>query len=101
MERKGLPKLLKRVNERICELRADSLDAEAEFFCECGQDDCKEAISLTPRAYLGTSGIFLLAPGHKNPRGELRVPLTVLFGPFTTGATGERRGRFLALRQGG
>src|ERR1041384_6868566 len=31
MESKGLPKLLKSVNERLCELRADSLDADGEF----------------------------------------------------------------------
>jgi hypothetical protein len=100
MESKGLPKLLKRVNERICDLRADSLDADIELFCECGQNDCKEAISLTPRAYLGARGVFLLAPGHGNPQAKLHVPATVLFGPFTTGTTGERRGRFLALRRG-
>jgi hypothetical protein len=75
MESKGLPKLLKRVNERICELRADSLDADAEFFCECGQRDCKEPIRMSPKAYLLTSGLFLLAPGHENPGGELPLPL--------------------------
>ena len=100
MKSKGLPKLLKRVNERICDLWADSLDAEAEFFCECGQDDCKEAMSITPRAYLGKRGV-LLAPGHRDPQRAFPLPVTVLFGPFTTGATGERRGRFLALRRGG
>ena len=75
MESKGLPKLLKRVNERICELRADSLDADAEFFCECGQRECKEPIELTPKAYLLTKGLFLLAPGHRSPRAELPLPL--------------------------
>jgi hypothetical protein len=75
MESKGLPKLLKRVNERICELRADSLDADAEFFCECGQRECKEPIQLSPRAYLLRTGLFLLAPGHERPRGELPLPL--------------------------
>jgi hypothetical protein len=44
MESKGLPKLLKSVNERLCELRADSLDADGEFFCECGERDCNEPI---------------------------------------------------------
>ena len=100
MESKGLPKLLKRVNERICDLRADSLDAEAEFFCECGQDDCKEAMSITPRAYSGRRGV-LLAPGYRDRQRAVPLPMTVLFGPFTTGATGENRGRFLALRRGG
>jgi hypothetical protein len=88
MESKGLPNLLKRVNERICELRADALDADAEFFCECGQRDCAEPIELTPRAYLGTRGLFLLAPGHESPRGEIPLPLKVLVGPFTTGFRG-------------
>ena len=81
MESKGLPNLLKRVNDRICELRADSLDADAEFFCECGQRDCAEAIQLTPRAYLLRRGLFLLAPGHESPRGELPLALTALVGP--------------------
>jgi hypothetical protein len=76
MESKGLPKLLKRVNERICALRADSLDAEAEFFCECGHRDCAEQIELTPRSYLLRRGLFLLAPGHESPRGEVPLPLT-------------------------
>ena len=52
MDSEGLPKLLKRVNERICALRADSLDAHAEFFCECGHRDCAAPIELTPRSYL-------------------------------------------------
>jgi hypothetical protein len=78
MESEGLPNLFKRVNERICELRADALDADAEFFCECGQRDCAEPIELTPRSYLLRSGLFLLAPGHESPRGELPLPLTVL-----------------------
>jgi hypothetical protein len=85
MESKGLPNLLKVINERICELRADSLDANAEFFCECGQHDCKEAIHLTPRAYRGRRGIFLLAPGHRNPRGVLPLPVSVLAGPRPRG----------------
>ena len=88
MESKGLPNLLKRVNERICELRADALDADAEFFCECGHRDCAEAIELTPRSYLLRRGLFLLAHGHEIPRGELPLPLTVLVGPFTTGFGG-------------
>ena len=71
MESKGLPKLLRRVNERICQVRADAVDAGAEFFCECGQRGCKEPIQLSPRAYLLRTGLFLLAPGHEGPR----VPL--------------------------
>jgi hypothetical protein len=80
MESKGLPKLLKRVNERICELRVDSLDAEAEFFCECGERDCNEPVQLTRRAYLATGGVFLLPPGHRTPQEEIPLPLTVLVG---------------------
>jgi len=75
MDSEGLSKLLKRVNERICALRADSLDAHAEFFCECGHRDCEAPIELTPRSYLLGRGLFLLAPGHESPRGELRLPL--------------------------
>jgi len=86
MESKGLPKLLKSVNERLCELRADSLDADGEFFCECGERDCNEPIQLTPRAYLRRRELFLLAPGHENPRVPL--PLAVLVGPFTTAPRG-------------
>jgi hypothetical protein len=74
MESKGLAKLLKRVNERICALRADSLDTEAAFFCECGWRDCTEPIQLTPRAYLLRTGLFLLAPGHESPRVALPLP---------------------------
>jgi hypothetical protein len=75
MESKGLPRLLKRVNERICVLRAGALDADAEFFCECGQRDCTEPIELTPRAYLRRRGLFLLAPGHESQLGGLPLPL--------------------------
>ena len=73
MDSEGLSKLLKRVNERICALRADSLDVHAEFFCECGHRDCEAPIEL--RSYLLGRGLFLLAPGHESPRGELRLPL--------------------------
>jgi hypothetical protein len=102
MESKGLPRLLKRVNERLCELRADSLDGDAEFFCECGQNDCNEAIQLSPRTYLRTRGVFLLAPGHRNPQRELPLPMTVLVGPFASESTEvERRRRPpVALRPG-
>lgn len=75
MDSEGLSNLLKRVNERICALRADSLDAHAEFFCECGHRDCAAPIELTPRSYLLGRGLFLLAPGHESPRGELLLPL--------------------------
>lgn len=85
MESNGLPNLLRVINERICELRAGSLDATAEFFCECGQHDCKEAIHLTPRAYRDSRGIFLLAPGHRNPRGVLPLPMSLLVGPRPPG----------------
>ena len=71
MDSEGLSKLLKRVNERICALRADSLDAHAEFFCECSQRGRTEP-QLTPRAYLLRRGLFLLAPGHESPRGPCR-----------------------------
>ena len=65
MDSESLPKLLKRVNERICALRADSLDAHAKFFCECGHRDCTAPIELTPRSYLLGRGSSFSRPGTK------------------------------------
>jgi hypothetical protein len=65
MDSEGLSKLLKRVNERICALRADSLDAHAEFFCECGHRDCAAPIELTPRSYLLGGDSSFSRPGTK------------------------------------
>ena len=50
--------------ERISELRADSLDADAEFFCEYGQRDRTEP-QLTPRAYLLRRGFSFSRPVTK------------------------------------
>jgi hypothetical protein len=68
MESKGLPKLLKCVNERLCELRADSLDADAEFFCECGQRDCSEPISAHAEGISAEEGSFPSCARSRKPR---------------------------------
>ena len=75
MESKGLSKLLKRVNERICELRADSLDADADVLLRVRPAGVQRADSAQPEAYLLRTGLVLLAPGHESPRGELPLPL--------------------------
>ena len=57
------------VNERIVQVAGESFDQdqEWEFFCECGQDDCHEHVSLTVDAYaaLHDSGRPVLANGHE------------------------------------
>jgi len=56
MESKGLPKLLKRVNERICELRADSFDADAEFLLRVRPAGLQRADSAQPAGISAQDG---------------------------------------------
>lgn len=63
------------VNERILHVARESFanDQEWEFFCECGQDDCHEHVSLTVDVYaaLHDSGRAVLADGHELTQAEL------------------------------
>jgi hypothetical protein len=60
--------LFRRVNERIEEINeALAGDSEAEFLCECGNDDCTEPVSLTLSEYeevRSNPTHFLIAHGH-------------------------------------
>jgi hypothetical protein len=62
------------VNRGIREVGRDSIDEEQEweFFCECGQEDCHEYVSLTVDAYsaLHDSGGVVLAPDHRPSQFE-------------------------------
>jgi hypothetical protein len=59
---------LTEVNAHILDVARESLaeEVEWEFFCECGQPDCAERITLTLDAFIGLheGGRAVLAPGH-------------------------------------
>ncbi len=48
-------------------------DGTLELVCECGDEDCTEVLSLTPREYEGVRAgetQFALLPGHVRPDVE-------------------------------
>lgn len=58
--------LFREVNERIKEVRSPEED-QIEFLCECGVEECKDAISLTVRQYeqlRADPTTFGVVPGH-------------------------------------
>jgi hypothetical protein len=66
--------LFREVNERIDDV-SRSYDAgdSLEFLCECGRQDCLEAIGLTRAAYEAVRAHgdrFLVAIGHEEPDVE-------------------------------
>jgi hypothetical protein len=68
--------LFREVNERIKEINADMSDAESEhsdFLCECGDDDCTKAVSMTVSEYEAVrenGKRFTIVPGHEIPDVE-------------------------------
>jgi hypothetical protein len=63
------------LNERLRERGATWTgdDGALELVCECGDEDCTEALSLTPREYEDVRAVetqFALLPGHVRPDVE-------------------------------
>ena len=66
--------LFREVNERIQDVNEELSGAlEADFLCECGDAECTEPISLTPREYEEVRRDpthFAVLPGHVVPDVE-------------------------------
>jgi hypothetical protein len=60
---------LREVNQHILGVARESISEELEweFFCECGDSDCHEYVSLTLEDYVAIhdGGREVLAPGHQ------------------------------------
>jgi hypothetical protein len=60
--------LFREVNERVADVsRASDGSGEIDFLCECADDACKAAITLTWREYEAVRSNprqFLIVPGH-------------------------------------
>jgi hypothetical protein len=59
--------LFRDVNERI--LDQANQDAEAEFLCECGDENCIEAVPVPFEEFerVRQGGGYMLRPGHEDP----------------------------------
>jgi hypothetical protein len=58
--------LFREVNERIEEIRSPGED-QIEFLCECGVEECKDAVTLTVAEYeklRADPTTFAVLPGH-------------------------------------
>jgi hypothetical protein len=58
--------LFREVNERIEDVRSPE-EGQIDFLCECGVEECKDAISLTVTEYeqlRGDPTTFAVVPGH-------------------------------------
>ena len=72
--------LLRRVNDRICELTAAPRSPTASYsvMCECGEPGCVVRIAIEGDVYESIRGdgrSFLVAPGHVTANGD-RVLVT-------------------------
>jgi hypothetical protein len=59
--------LFREVNERVKEVSANPVTDQIEFLCECGNEDCTEAISLGLSEYEALRAdplVFGVKPGH-------------------------------------
>jgi hypothetical protein len=69
--------LFREVNERIEELQTGAQVAQRfDFLCECGDEDCIEAVSLTLSEYEAVRAEptqFAVVPGHEDPQIERTV----------------------------
>jgi hypothetical protein len=69
--------LFREVNERIEELQSGAgVENRFDFLCECGDEDCVEAISLTHAEYEAVRSVptqFVVLPGHEVPDIEHTV----------------------------
>jgi hypothetical protein len=71
------------VNERIAEI-PDGLKRfqRLTFVCECGNQDCRCAVELSPREYEAVRSRgrrFVIAPDHEDPTVELVVHQTARY----------------------
>jgi len=71
---------LAEVNSHILEAAQESsaVTGDWEFFCECGQPDCRELVTLSLPEYasLRERGEPVLAPSHRLPPGT-RLPMLI------------------------
>jgi hypothetical protein len=62
--------LFREVNERIAEVNQTfHVEGRSEFLCECSQEECKEAVSISIDEYEGIrreSTRFFVLPGHED-----------------------------------
>ena len=72
--------LFREVNERIQEVnRSLGADGDADFICECGDEDCTKPVTLSLGEYEQARSDpthFIIAPGHQVPDVERTVART-------------------------
>jgi hypothetical protein len=72
--------LLRDMNDRIDELmdrfgdgEAGAQEQEADFLCECGNEDCIDTVRMSVREYENARRVenqFVVFPGHEDPDVE-------------------------------
>ena len=70
--------LFREVNERIEDVSRGHVEDSLEFLCECGQQECLEALGLSRSAYEAVRAHgdrFLVAIGHEEPEVERVVEI--------------------------
>ena len=76
---------LRQLNERIAEVKARlgfERGGQLRFVCECGNDECTQAIELTLTEYEAVrvhARRFAIAPDHENPVVEIVTGQTSRF----------------------
>ena len=69
--------LFREVNEQIEQVqKGEGVERHFDFLCECGNEDCTEAVSLTLAEYEAVrseSTQFVVLPGHEVPGIEQKV----------------------------
>lgn len=72
--------LFREVNERIEEVnRSLGADGDADFICECGDEECTKPVTLSLAEYEQARRDpthFIIAPGHQVPEVESMVART-------------------------
>ena len=75
--------LFREVNERIREINAEMAgDEMSDFLCECGDDECTQAIVLAPHEYEAVRANpkrFVIVPGHEIPDVERVISVNERF----------------------
>ena len=71
------PVLFREVNERVAEvLAAWDDDPNAEFLCECSNEDCMQTLPLSVAEYKrvrSSPNLFVIVPGHELPEVDRLV----------------------------
>jgi hypothetical protein len=72
--------LFREVNERIEQVnRSLGSETDADFICECGDEDCTKPVTLTLAEYEKARSdptYFVVAPGHQAPDVEQTIART-------------------------